>query len=735
LKAQFERLRRCLWKLLGGEQADLDFGVYRMINAARDEIERFLGDELPAQVESIASDEFNEQQIVECLHGFFITCLDHVRFHVHSPGRLPGYAFRLPSGRRVVFERVEKASAQERDASSQPKVRVDVLASETPIVVNQEELRITFESREVATGQKQATVNQKTLSAILGEPSVSRWIDELGRCVANSGKRKISLLERHLAAFTLWHEQEFRIYPDVTKTLSEGWDAHLQQQLLPFEVLAGADVDVVSQRLELLNPLRRLGAKIVERVVRREGLLEAIWQAPRTIERYECLTLDRVPAELYPEIAANADQREAWQEWFAINELPDYSSPLSIEFLRAHPSLVLDARWFDDAFRRLLNKSDNFDEAHDGLLIESENLQALQTYKARFAGRVKCIFIDPPYNTGVGVWAYADRFGHEQWVAMMRDRLELAHEWLADDGAIFISLDDHEQARLRLLLDDIFGEENFLATIIWEKVHTRKNSARHFSVSHDYIIAFAKDKSRWQRQLIARPDTDAYGNPDGDPRGLWKPDPIYANKPYGSRYSIRKPNGVTLEPPPGRYWRFSEANFLAKAARGEVLWGEDDAYPLVKRYLADVQTGLVPTTLFTRAFAGDNAMANAELRALFGAGRPVSYPKPSRLIERILEIATTPGGEDIVLDFFAGSGTTGQAVINLNRRDGGRRKYVLIEQADYFCSVLVPRLTKTVYASQWQAGRPTSQDGISQAFQYVRLETFEEALCREDVSR
>ena len=148
----------------------------------------------------------------------------------------------------------------------------------------------------------------------------------------------------------------------------------------------------------------------------------------------------------------------------------------------------------------------------------------------------------------------------------MRDRLAAARELLSEAGAIFISLDDHEQARLRLLLDEIFGEQNFLATIVWEKVHTRKNSARHFSVSHDYIPAFAKDKSQWERQLLPRTGTSSYENPDGDPRGVWKPDPIYANKPYAAAYQVRKPNGVVLDPPPGRYWRFSEANLLAKAA-------------------------------------------------------------------------------------------------------------------------------------------------------------------------
>jgi adenine-specific DNA-methyltransferase len=277
-------------------------------------------------------------------------------------------------------------------------------------------------------------------------------------------------------------------------------------------------------------------------------------------------------------------------------------------------------------------------------------------------------------------------------------------------------------------LDEVFGPQNFLATIVWEKVHTRKNSARHFSVSHDYIPAYARDKKLWERQLLPRDDTSAYSNPDNDPRGPWKPDPIYANKPYASVYQIHKPNGAVLDPPAGRYWRFSEANFLAKAKRGEVLWGNGDSYPLVKRYLADVQTGLVPTTWFTREFAGDNALANSELRDLFGGGRAVSYPKPTRLLQRLIQIATRPTDNDWVLDFFAGSGTTGQAIIDLNRQDGGNRKYLLIEREDYFDSILVPRIKKAVYSSQWRSGRPIGNVRISQRFKVVRLESFEDAL-------
>ena len=444
-------------------------------------------------------------------------------------------------------------------------------------------------------------------------------------------------------------------------------------------------------------------------------------QSPGLASRVDYLaTLDRIPEALHAAIRGNAAQLCAWRELFGFEELLE-ATP---EFLRKHPYLVLDTRHFEASFRQQLAATiDELHTAVDGVLVQGDNLPALHELAPRFAGSVRCCYIDPPYNTGSTAWTYQDRFDRDAWAAMMRQRLEAARAWLAEDGAIFVSIDDREQASLRLLMDEVFGPENFLATIVWEKVHTRKNSAKHFSVSHEYIIAFARTKDRWRRQLLPRDGTAAYANPDSDPRGPWKPDPVYANKPYAARYQIVKPNGVKLAPPPGRYWRLSEESFLAKAAADAVIWGDSEAYPMIKRYLADVQDGLVPVTLFTRAFAGDNALANAELRAMFGAGRPATYPKPTRLIERLLQISSEPEGRPVVLDFFAGTGATAQAVLNRNRADNGRRRYVLMEQSDVFDLVLVPRVMKSIYATQWRDSRPLSRDGVSQLVEVVRLVT------------
>lgn len=338
------------------------------------------------------------------------------------------------------------------------------------------------------------------------------------------------------------------------------------------------------------------------------------------------------------------------------------------------------------------------------LMIEGDNLEVLKLLQKSYAGKVKLIYIDPPYNTGKD-FVYPDNFQdsiknyleltgqveggrkissnteasgrfHTDWLNMMYPRLSAAKQLLDSRGSVAVSLNDAEIANFRLLMDEVFGPENFLATICWEKVHTRKNSARTFSVSHDYVIVYAKDKSKWDRCLLPRESTSAYTNSDNDPKGPWKLDPVTAHNPYSAEYKIEKPNGAILSRPEGRYWAFSEESWKAKVKGGEVVWGDGNAYPMIKRYLSEVQDGLVPITIFSRKFAGDTAEAKGEIDELFGAQGIFDYPKPVKLIRRLIQILARPG--ELVMDFFAGSGTSGHAVME-EGAVSGQRRFVLIQ--------------------------------------------------------
>ena len=347
------------------------------------------------------------------------------------------------------------------------------------------------------------------------------------------------------------------------------------------------------------------------------------------------------------------------------------------------------------------------------VFVEGDNLEVLKILQKHYHNKIKMIYIDPPYNTGKD-FVYPDNYKegletylewtkqvneegkkvstnaetegryHSNWLNMMYPRLKLARNLLTDDGVIFVSIDDHEVANLRRLCDEVFGSSNFVAQIVWEKVHTRKNSARQFSVSHDYVLCFARRKMKeagdggFQRALLPRENTDAYRNPDDDPRGRWKADPIYANNPYEADYVITRPDGTEISRPAGQYWRYSQATIQRAIEEGALIWGRGTSMPMLKRYLSDVQDGLVPVTLFDREFAGDNSTAKSEVKDAFDGKALFSYPKPTLLIRRLIQIAGV-GPNGYILDFFAGSGTTAHAVMNLCAEDGMQRRCISVQ--------------------------------------------------------
>lgn len=350
----------------------------------------------------------------------------------------------------------------------------------------------------------------------------------------------------------------------------------------------------------------------------------------------------------------------------------------------------------------------------ENLYIEGDNLEVLKLLQESYLGKVKLIYIDPPYNTG-NDFIYRDDFKkntdeyeedigiyddngnrmfkntdsngrfHSDWCSMMYSRLMLARNLLSDDGAICISIDDNEQENLKKICDEIFGAHNFVTQIVWEKVHTRKNSAINFSSSHEYVLCYAKIKRNnsndpvgFKRNLLPRDNTDAYSNPDNDPKGPWKTDPITAHNYYAADYTITKPNGYIVKRPQDRYWAYSEETIKTMIANGAIVWGEGNSMPMAKRYLCDVQDGLVPVTLFSREFAGDSSQAKKQLDALFPDCKGVfDYTKPVKLMTRLLQIATNDG--DIVLDFFSGSSTMAQAMMELNSTDNANRKFIMIQ--------------------------------------------------------
>ncbi len=356
------------------------------------------------------------------------------------------------------------------------------------------------------------------------------------------------------------------------------------------------------------------------------------------------------------------------------------------------------------------------------LIIHGDNLHALKALLPMYAGRVDCVFIDPPYNTGNEGWCYNDNVNspmlrewlnsnpvgvedglrHDKWLCMMWPRLRLLHELLSETGSLWMTLDDNEIHRARMMLDAIFGERNFVATCIWHKNYAPKSSARHFSEDHDYLIIYAKDAAIWAPNLLERTEEQntAYKNPDNDPRGLWRPNNLAARNYYSKgTYAISCPSGRVIEgPPSGSYWRVSEEKFKAMDRDGRVWWGDTgNNIPAPKIFLSEVKAGRVPQTIWHFDEVGHTQDAKKKMLAIFNFDSSEEVfitPKPTKLIERVIELATHENS--IVLDSFAGSGTTAHAVLSANAKDNGERKFILVECENYADSLTAERVRRVI---------------------------------------
>lgn len=385
---------------------------------------------------------------------------------------------------------------------------------------------------------------------------------------------------------------------------------------------------------------------------------------------------------------------------------------------------------------RVLERQYSYDEAgqhaedngSENMIIHGDNLEALKALLPQYEGKVKCIYIDPPYNTGNEGWVYNDNVNdpkikkwlgevvgkegedlsrHDKWLCMMYPRLKLLQQLLAEDGAIFISIDDREQVALRMLCNEIFGERNFLAQFIWQK-RTSPDMRKLVSTAHEYVCAYCKDIGNLNDVInkVALDESDAtnYKNPDNDPRGPWASSDFTAQgfRP-NQMYEIVTPGGIRYTPPEGRCWKNIESEFLRQCEEGRIWFGVDGkGIPRRKTYLNE-REGKNVWTWWDNKSVGHTQEATKEISKIFSTPTAFDYPKPVRLIQRIVQIATRK--DSVVLDSFAGSGTTAHAVLNMNKTDGGNRKFILVEMMDYADSITAERIKRVI--SGYKADKET----------------------------
>jgi len=392
---------------------------------------------------------------------------------------------------------------------------------------------------------------------------------------------------------------------------------------------------------------------------------------------------------------------------------------------------------------RLLKRNNKLSvgEADSGnLLVQGDNLEALKALLPYYAGQVKCIYIDPPYNTGNENWIYNDNVNSpemkdwlgkvvgregedlsrsDKWLCMMYPRLSLLRQFLKEDGAIFVSIDDDEGHYLKVILDDIFGANNFVCSFIWEKKHTRANDAKYISDNHDYLLFYAKSIENLKINRLPRTEdaNSRFKNPDNDPRGVWISQPLQVKTPSDAYiYEIETPSGRKVVPPNGRSWAFGKERLKELIKDNRIYFGANgNNVPRMKKFLTEVKE-LVPLTIWNRKEVGDNQEAKTELKNILSE-LSFDNPKPTRLIERIIQLSTSK--VDIILDSFAGSGTTGHAVLNMNKRDKGNRRFILVEMMPDICNKITYNRLK--YVIEGYSFNNTNVEGIGGGFSYSEL--------------
>ena len=700
------------------------------------------------------------------------------QYYIKTSEYLRDYAFRLKPDNekrpmRVHFRLADATEGEHGNAkAAEGKDRVFILSapgeSGHDFIAEEDgeqgkELVIRFEYRPATLtdwpederdGKKRPPV-QKNMSTLatervlaVSDAGLSPWIAELGKphVMASGDKADYSRLEAHLRRYTARNTFDYFIHKDLGTFLRRELDFYIKNEVMHLDDVENESAPRVEQYLSKIKVIRRIARKIIAFLAQLEDFQKKLWLKKKfVVETRYCITVGSIPEALYAEIAANEAQREEWVTLFAIDEIEGdlttlgYSKKLKPEFLKAHPTLVVDTRHFAADFTaRLLQAMGDVEEQTDGVLFHSENFQALAMMHARNREQVKCIYIDPPYNTGNDGFLYRDNYQHSSWCALINNSVESASRLLSTDGALAVSIDDKEVTRIRMILEELLGSQSFVEQIIWRKRSTPPND-KVLGAQHEYILTFAQSDQTNALNLRQRSDQQLarYRNPDGHPKGRWSPGDLMANV-KGGRYVaslsfgiVNPETGEEHYPSSGGNWRFSKETIEQLIKNNEIYFGENgQGRPKLKRFLCDIKDGISYTTLWD--FVPLNTRGSTEMTNFFGDMTAFESPKPVGLIEEVARLSCR--ASRCVLDYFAGSGTTAHAVINLNREDGGRRKFILVEVGNYFDTVLLPRIKKVSFTPDWKDGKPKRLATPEEAerspriVKVVRLESYEDAL-------
>ena len=849
-----QKLQDLLQQLFRADNADLDFGIYRIINFRRDQIQNFIDEKLPTIVndaldanneaesarqeigdltqqisqtlgdnildadgnlvnkmyseaplvrqyletrEQLASPQSQYQRadaIFNHLYTFFsryyedgdfiprrrysqteryaipyngeevyLHWANRDQYYVKSGEHFSAYRFKS-GGITVTFDLcnvdVEKDNVQGAKRFFIPLSAEIIYSPETAEISIPLEYRpLTEEEKSLYGRQKQQdTINETAESEILKRvrsdykayAALERRIDQ------------ITVLKKHLDIYTRRSTADFFIHKDLNQFLNRELNVYIKNEVIPL-----SDFILTNKNfgwLETAKAVYDIASQIIGFLSQIEEFQKRLWLKKKFVLSTDyCLTLDRVPEEFYPEITQNTAQREEWEHLFAINEIdqdlignPGYTNPLSVVFLKENPNLVLDTRHFDEVFKDcLLARFENLDDETDGLVIHGENFQALNLLLERYRESIECVHIDPPYNTKTSGFLYKNAYQHSSWLTMMADRLILAKPLMAPNSCLFCHIDENEYENLFQLFDTMSMQNQ--GTIVWDKKNP-VSGTNTIATQHEYIVCHSKGNVKLYVQSLNRETmlnkavalVKKYGGVTQECRkefrnwvknnpnlsgmeqsysGIDDEGRVYTSIHMGAPELRTDPkffqpliHPVTGKPCPVPKNGFSGTpEFMEKLlGKNKILFGNDETtQPRRKSYLEEHHV----SELSSLISSGERGIHQID-----ALGLHFPYSHPVGLYEKLVW-AITFEGKGTILDFFAGSGTNAHAVINLNRQDDGKRKYILIEMAEHFDTVLKPRVMKAVYAEKWRDAKPVSRESrLSQIIKYQRIESYEDAL-------
>ncbi|WP_291068761.1 MULTISPECIES: site-specific DNA-methyltransferase [unclassified Empedobacter] len=813
--SNYIKLQEVLKEIFEMDKADLDFGIYRIMNQKRDQVMDFVDRKLPkdikdilsqtqskdsasiqaeldqmgkslddagvaresapkyvalkAQLENAVDTNALEQEVFSYLASFFkryykdgdfislrrykkdvyaipyegeevkLHWANADQYYIKTSEYLKNYAFKLSDGKKVHFQLKEASTEQNNNKTQGDAERRFAIFEDQPIEVVDGELFINFTYE-----QHKKTVKQDELSKHAFEVIQSNIPTEFtlafDKAPTEKNKNR-TVLEKHLNDFISRNSFDYFIHKDLGGFLSRELDFYIKNEVLYIDDINTENPAYFTAQLSKIKALKLVASKIINFLAQIENFQKKLWLKKKfVISTNYCITLDRIPEKYYLEIASNEAQLTEWKELFSI-VIPNGSE----ESLRNEPFLVVDTKFFSEEFKdKLLAEFDNLEEETNGLLINSENFQALNLMQEKYQEKIDTVYIDPPYNTNATPIVYKNEYKHSSWNSLIHDRMIIGKSLISKIGFNFIAIDHAELYNLGKIADGLYGENNRIAIVAIQHNPKGRNQAEFFSENFEYMLCYANDKAHAKFNMIAidQEVLDTFTEQDDIGRYRWenfirartswskdkKPNnwyPLYVNIDKGTISHIYNDNDLEIYPitNTGEFtWKAIKDSFIDLNKDGYFRIRNEDGRIIIEHKYREQQVfkNFWHQKKYQSEFNGTNLIKDILGEAKF------SFPKSVYTVLDSIKIVSLK--DSLILDYFAGSGTTGHATIKLNREDGGNRKYILVEMGTYFNTVTKPRIQKVIYTDNWKNGQPQDKEGISQIFKYQVLESYEDAL-------